>query len=134
MSTQIFVNLPVKDLQKSTDFYLGLGYTKNSAFSDDNASCIVVNEHIYVMLLVERFFQTFTKKAICDSSTHTEAILALSTESRQDVDALVNMAAAAGGSPSEESMDAGGMYSRSFQDLDGHHWEVFWMDLAAAGP
>ena len=134
MSTQIFVNLPVKDLQKSTDFYLGLGYTKNPEFSDNNASCIVVNEHIYVMLLVEQFFQTFTKKEICDSSTHTEAILALSADSRQDVDALVNMAAAAGGQPSKESMDQGGMYSRSFQDLDGHHWEVFWMDLAAAGP
>ena len=132
MSTQIFVNLPVKALQQATDFYVGLGYSKNPEFSDDNAACIVVNEHICVMLLVERFFRTFTKKEICDSSTHTEAILALSADSRQDVDALVNMAAAAGGRPSEESMDQGGMYSRSFQDLDGHHWEVFWMDQAAA--
>ena len=133
MSTQIFVNLPVKDVQKATDFYLGLGYSKNPEFSDDNATCIVVNEHIYVMLLVERFFQTFTKKQICDSATHTEAILALSADSKQDVDTLVNQAAAAGGQPSEESMDQGGMYSRSFQDLDGHHWEVFWMDQAAVG-
>jgi len=132
MSTQIFVNLPVKDLQRATDFYLGLGYSKSPEFSDDNATCIVVNEHIYVMLLVERFFQTFTKKKICDSATHTEAILALSADSKQDVDALVNQAAAGGGQPSEESMDQGGMYSRSFQDLDGHHWEVFWMDQAAA--
>ena len=132
MSTQIFVNLPVKDLQRATDFYLGLGYSKNPEFSDDNATCVVVNEHIYVMLLVERFFQTFTKKKICDSATHTEAILALSADTKQDVDTLVNQAAAGGGQPSEESMDQGGMYSRSFQDLDGHHWEVFWMDQAAA--
>ncbi|MDQ3664883.1 MAG: glyoxalase [Actinomycetota bacterium] len=132
MSTQIFVNLPVKDLQQATDFYLGLGYSKNPELSDDNATCIVVNEHICVMLLVERFFQTFTKKKICDSATHTEAILALSADTKQDVDTLVNQAAAGGGQPSEESMDQGGMYSRSFQDLDGHHWEVFWMDQAAA--
>jgi len=131
MSTQIFVNLPVKDLQKATDFYLGLGYSKNPEFSDDNATCVVVNEHIYVMLLVERYFSTFTKKKICDSATHTEAILALSADSKQDVDTLVNQAAASGAQPSEESMDQGGMYSRSFQDLDGHHWEVFWMDQAA---
>ena len=134
MSTQIFVNLPVKDLQRATDFYLGLGYSKNPEFSDDNATCVVVNEHIYVMLLVERFFQTFTKKKVCDSATHTEAILALSADTKQDVDTLVNQAAAGGGQPSEESMDQGGMYSRSFQDLDGHHWEVFWMDQVAAGP
>ena len=133
MSTQIFVNLPVKDLQRATDFYLGLGYAKNPEFSDDNATCVVVNEHIYVMLLVEQFFRTFTKKKICDTSTHTEAILALSADSRQGVDTLVNMAAAAGGRPSEEPMDQGGMYGRSFEDLDGHHWEVFWMDPTASG-
>ncbi|MFD4368446.1 VOC family protein [Rhodococcus sp. NPDC058521] len=132
MSTMIFVNLPVKDLAKSTEFYEGLGYKRNPAFSDDNASCIVVSEEIFLMLLVEPFFKTFTKKEIVDASTSTEAILCISAESREAADALADKALSSGGSFSNEPMDEGFMYGRSFQDPDGHLWEIMWMDPAAA--
>ena len=131
MSTSIFVNLVVKDLQRSTDFYEALGYTRNEQFSDENATCIVISDQIYVMLLVEKFFSTFTDKEIVDANTATEAILALSADSKTTVDALFNKALAAGGKPVKETEDRGFMYSSSFQDPDGHQWEIVWMDPGA---
>lgn len=131
MSTQIFVNLPVRDLEKSKAFFAALGYANNPQFTDENAACIVISDTIYVMLLVESFFQGFTRKTICDARTHTEAILCLSADTRAGVDALADKALAAGGRETLEAKDYGFMYQRSFQDLDGHQWEVVHMDEAA---
>ena len=130
MTTQIFVNLPVRDLDRSKAFFTALGYANNPQFTDENAACIVISDTIYVMLLVEPFFQGFTRKTICDARTHTEAILCLSAESRAGVDALADKAIAAGGSETLEAKDYGFMYQRSFQDPDGHQWEVVHMDDA----
>jgi len=132
MSTQIFVNLPVQDLQRSIDFFTALGYSFDPRFSDENATCLVIDEgHIYAMLLTHDFFKKFTKKQIADAKASTEAILALSAESREAVDELVDKALASGGSASNEPDDQGFMYSRSFQDPDGHLWEVLSMDMSA---
>ncbi|MGI8577404.1 MAG: VOC family protein [Nocardioidaceae bacterium] len=130
MSRHIFVNLPVKDLQQSIDFFTKLGFEFNAQFTDENASCMVISENSYVMLLVEDFFKTFTKKHLCDATTHTEAIVALSADSRQAVDDLVGQALDAGGRPSGDKMGQGPMYGWSFQDLDGHLWEIIYMDPA----
>ena len=130
MSTQIFVNLPVRDLDKSKAFFAALGYANNPQFTDENAACIVISDAIYVMLLVEPFFQGFTRKTIADARTHTEVILCLSADTRAGVDALADKAIAAGGSETLEAKDYGFMYQRSFQDLDGHQWEVVHMDEA----
>jgi predicted lactoylglutathione lyase len=131
MSTQIFVNLPVRDLQASKAFFNALGYATNPTFTNDDAACIVVSDTIYVMLLTEPFFQGFTRKAIGDARTHTEVILCLSAETRAGVDALADRALAAGGRETLEAKDYGFMYQRSFQDLDGHQWEVVHMDEGA---
>ncbi|MBD8080761.1 VOC family protein [Cellulosimicrobium arenosum] len=131
MSTQIFVNLPVTDLDASKRFYTALGYSVNEEFTDENASCIVISDTIYVMLLTEAFAQRFTTKAIADATTTTEVINALSTDSRAEVDRLADAALAAGASPVVEPQDEGFMYSRSFADLDGHQWEVLFMDASA---
>jgi uncharacterized protein len=131
MHSQIFVNLPVKDLKRAVDFYTKLGYTFNPQFTDENATCMIVSDDAYVMLLVRDRFKDFTKKQICDTATHTEGLFALTCESRNEVDALVNTAIAAGGTHAQDPMDHGFMYGWSFYDLDGHHWEVFWMDPAA---
>jgi hypothetical protein len=134
MPTMIFVNLPVKDLDKSKQFFTELGFSINQQFTDEKASSIVISDTIYLMLLVEPFFKTFTKKDVADSSTTTEAIIALSADSREAVDALVDKAIAAGAGPSNEPMDDGFMYARSFADPDGHLFEVMWMDPAAVQP
>lgn len=131
MTTQIFVNLPVRDLETSTSFFRALGYVNNPQFTDENAACIVISDTIYVMLLVEPFFQGFTRKTICDARTHIETIICLSAESRAAVDALADKALAAGGRETLEAKDYGFMYQRSFQDLDGHQWEVVHMDEGA---
>ncbi|NUS74557.1 MAG: VOC family protein [Corynebacteriales bacterium] len=131
MSTKIFVNLPVKDLDKAKAFYTELGYSFNPQFTDENAACLVISDDIYAMLLVEKFFQSFTKKSIASSDT-TEAIIALSADSREDVDTLTEKAIAAGGQVVNEPMDEDFMYSRSFYDLDGHHWEIVYMDMSGA--
>lgn len=128
---KIFVNLPVRDLDKSIGFFNQLGFPVNPQFTDENAACLVFSEDIYAMLLVEPFFTNFTKKSIVDAKKGTEAILSLGVESRQRVDELVEKALAAGGESSSEAMDEGSMYMRSFQDLDGHIWEVLYMDPAA---
>ena len=128
MATKIFVNLPVKNLDKSKAFFQALGYSFNPQFSDENAGCLVISEDIYAMLLTEPFFKTFTKKEIADASRSTEAMVALSADSRQAVDELADKALAAGGTQVNDPQDYGFMYSRSFYDLDGHHWEFVYMD------
>ena len=131
MSTQIFVNLPVKDLNKSIAFFTQLGYKFNPQFTDENATCMIVDENIFVMLLVEKYFQTFMPKEICDTATSAEVMIALSFESRTDVDAMVAKAIAAGATTYKDPMDMGFMYQHGFQDLDGHIWEIFFMDPSA---
>lgn len=131
---QIFVNLPVKDLGRSMDFFTELGFSFDQRFTDEKAACLVIDDNIYAMLLTEPFFRTFTKKEVADASRSTEAILALSVESRQRVDELVDRALTVGGRPSNETDDQGFMYGRSFQDPDGHLWEVFYMDMSALPP
>jgi len=128
MKRKIFVNLPVHDLQKSMEFFTTLGFDFNRQFTDDKAACMIVNDDAYVMLLAEPFFKTFTKRDLADTSKSTEALLALSCESRAYVDAIVRKAIDAGGSHAMDPVDHGFMYGWSFYDLDGHHWEVLWMD------
>ncbi|MBP3963006.1 VOC family protein [Paenibacillus lignilyticus] len=127
----MFVNLPVKDLKKSIAFFTAVGFEFNPNFTDDNATCMVIGENIYSMLLVEEYFKTFTKKEIADASKTTEVLIALMVESRQKVDKLVDDAIAAGGHIAKETQDLGFMYQRSFLDLDGHHWEIGYMDESA---
>lgn len=132
MATQIFVNLPVKDLDKSVEFFTKLGYTFNAQFTNEQATCMNISDTIFVMLLVEPFFQTFTTKAIADATKTVESIICLSADSRDAVDALVGKAVEAGATNYKDKIDYGWMYSHSFQDLDGHLWEFAWMD--PAGP
>ncbi|MFI8964888.1 VOC family protein [Streptomyces sp. NPDC053493] len=129
----IFVNLPVKDLGAGKAFYEKLGWTINPQFSDESSACVVVSDTIFVMLLTEEKFRSFTApgKDLTDATKSTEVLITLSAESREKADELADRALAAGGSPAKEPMDMGFMYGRSFADPDGHHWEVFWMDPAA---
>jgi uncharacterized protein len=131
MPTKIFVNLPVKDLERSKAFFAKLGYSFNPQFTDDNAACMVIGEDIYTMLLTEPFFKTFTKKDVADASKTTEVLLALSADSRGKVDEMLGKALAAGAREARASQEYDFMYGRSFEDLDGHIWEVFWMDPSA---
>ena len=134
MATKIFVNLPVKDLNKSKEFFTRLGFTINPQFTDEKAACVVISEDIYAMILTENFFKTFTKKDIADAGKSTEAIIALSADSKEKVNEMADKAIEAGGKQSLDPQDHGFMYQRSFQDLDGHLWEVLWMDPAAINP
>ncbi|MBV8519056.1 MAG: VOC family protein [Acidobacteria bacterium] len=131
MTRQIFVNLAVRDLQQSKQFFTGLGFTFNQQFTDDKAACMIVNEQAFIMLLSEPFFRGFTKLEPADTTKTTEAMLALSCESRAEVDAIVRKAIDAGGRHAMDPVDHGFMYGWSFYDLDGHHWEVLWMDPSA---
>lgn len=131
MAQMIFVNLPVKDLETSKAFWGELGYSFNPQFTDENAACLVFSDTVFAMLLTEARFKDFTKKDITDAVTSTEVILALSADSRERVDELVDAALAAGGSPFNDPQDLGFMYGRSFQDPDHHLWEVIWMDVEA---
>lgn len=132
MATKIFVNLPVKDLYKSIEFFTKLGYTFNPQFTDEKATCMIVGEDIFVMLLVEPFFKTFTKKEIADATKSTESIICLSADSREKVDEMVSKAVEAGGTTYKEPQNHGEfMYGHGYQDLDGHLWEIMWMDPAA---
>jgi predicted lactoylglutathione lyase len=131
VKTKIFVNLPVKDLNETIEFFTKLGFKFNPQFTDENATCMIVGEEIFVMLLVENFFKTFTKKQISDTSKNTEVIVALSVEGREKVDQMINKAIEAGGKESREPQDHGWMYGRSFEDIDGHLWEIIYMDESA---
>jgi len=129
MATNIFVNLAVKNLDKTKEFFSNLGYTFNQQFSDEKAACMVISETIYAMLISEAYFKTFIpNKEISDTSKSKEVLLALSADSRQQVDELADKAIAAGGKNFRDPDDHEFMYSRSFEDLDGHVWEVFWMN------
>jgi hypothetical protein len=134
MSTKIFVNLPVKDLNASKAFFGKLGYTFNPQFTDETAACMVISDDIYAMLLTEAKFKDFTPKAISDAKTSTEVLVALSCESREQVIDLVSKAIAAGGKTYAEPKDYGFMYQHGYEDLDGHIWEVMWMDPSAVNP
>lgn len=131
MATKIFVNLPVRNLNKSVDFFTKLGFKFNPQFTDENATCMIVAEDISVMLLTEERFKTFTPKKICDATKSTEVLVCLSSESRKKVDEMVRKAVAAGGTTYNEPQDHGVMYGHGFQDLDGHIWELLYMEPAA---
>jgi predicted lactoylglutathione lyase len=131
---QIFVNLPIKDMARSRAFFAALGYAFNPQFTNDQGACMVVSDKIFVMLLVEPFFQGFTKKAIADAHTTTEVLICLSCTSRDEVDAQVKKALAAGGTAPNPPQDHGFMYAHGYTDLDGHVWELVYMDPNAAPP
>jgi len=126
-SKHIFVNLPVKDLDKSMEFFSNMGFEFNEQMTDKNAACLIVGSNMYVMLLVEEYFQQFSKKQLSDAKTSTEVIVSITADSRAGVDELVNDALAAGGTASSEKMDNEFMYGWSFEDIDGHLWEVMYM-------
>jgi uncharacterized protein len=128
MSKQIFINLPVKDLKKSITFFKKLGFKFNPQFTDDKAACMIIGENIYSMLLLEKFFKSFTKKKVADAKKTTEVLIAIDVKSRKDVDRMIKKAVAAGGSLYNKPQDHGWMYGHSFADLDGHQWEVLYMD------
>lgn len=130
MATQIFVNLPVKDLQRSIGFFTALGFTFNPQFTDETATCMIVAQDIYVMLLTEPKFQSFTPKPVADATKVTEVLTCLSRDSRAAVDDMVSKAVAAGGKTYREPEDHGFMYGHSFQDLDGHLWELVYLDMS----
>jgi predicted lactoylglutathione lyase len=127
----MFVNLPVRDLERSMEFFSMLGFEFDPRYCDQSAGCMVISAQASVMLLSEPFFQTFTPKQICDTATAIEGLFALSCASRAEVDELVERAVAAGGAPAAATVDRGFLYGGSFYDLDGHHWEVVWMDPGA---
>jgi hypothetical protein len=131
MATQIFVNLPVKSLNESVEFFTKLGFTFNPQFTDETAACMVISDDGYVMLLTEAKFKEFTPKKTADANRSTEVLVALSLDSRTAVDQMVEKAVAAGGTTYKEAQDHGFMYAHGFQDLEGHIWEVFFMEPGA---
>ncbi|WP_028919937.1 VOC family protein [Pseudoxanthomonas suwonensis] len=134
MASQIFVHLPVKDLDRSVAFFTALGFSFNPQFTDENATCMLVGENIFVMLLVEPYFATFTGKPVSDATRQTEVLVALALESREAVDGMVAKVVAAGGNVTQPARDLGFMYQQSFADLDGHQWEPFHMNPDALPP
>ncbi|HEY5970991.1 MAG TPA: VOC family protein [Pseudoxanthomonas sp.] len=134
MAKQIFVNLPVKDLQRSVEFFTALGFSFNPQFTDENATCMIVDDNIFVMLLVDKYFKTFTPKSVADATGSTEVIVCLSCENRAEVESLVGKAQAAGGKTPMPAKDYGFMYQHGFEDLDGHLWELAYMDPNADFP
>jgi len=131
MARKIFVNLPIKDMARSRSFFERLGFGFNPQFSNEQGACMVVSQDIYVMLLVEPFFQTFTGKPVADASRSTEVLVCLSCENRAEVDELVRKARAAGAAVPRPPQDHGFMYQHGFEDPDGHVWELVYMDPAA---
>ena len=129
MKSEIFVNLPVKNLDRAVKFFTHLGFKFNPHFTDQNATCMIINEHAYAMLLVEPFFKSFITKEICDTKKSAEVIMAFSVESKSKVDEMINKAIQAGAieTPKLHKEEFEWMYQRDFQDLDGHLWEIFWM-------
>lgn len=127
MGKQIFVNLPVKNLRKTMEFFTKVGFTFNPEFTNDDATCMVIDENIFAMLLVENFFKTFTQKEIC-ATNNKEVIMAISVNSREEVDNILQNAIDAGGTETRNLSDNGWMYARSFQDLNGHIWEILYIE------
>jgi predicted lactoylglutathione lyase len=134
MPQMIFVNLPVKNLDKSVTFFKALGFSFNPQFTDETATCMVISDTIFAMLLTHEKFASFSPKPITDTSQSIEVLTCLSRDSREAVDAMVKAAVAAGGSTYKEPQDHGFMYGHGFQDLDGHVWELVWMDPGAVEP
>ena len=134
MHKQIFVNLAVADLPKSKAFFESLGLAFNPQFTNEQGACLVLGDNIFAMLLVKDFFKTFTGKPLVDPREATEVLLCVSCESRAEVDAIVAKAVAAGGTAPNAPQDHGFMYGHGFEDLDGHVWELVWMDPSAAPP
>lgn len=132
MSTKVFINLPVADLPRSMDFFAALGFARNPQFTDDSGACIAVSDTVSVMLLTHARFRDFTPKAVCDTSKAVEVLLTLACESREQVDALVARALAAGGSTYDQPEDFGFMYTHSFLDPDGHGWGLVHMSATPA--
>jgi predicted lactoylglutathione lyase len=128
MPKQIFVNLPIRDLEKSMAFYEALGFTVNPQFTDDTAACMVISDTIYAMLLTHDKFKQFTTKQIADATKTTEVLIALSADSKEAVNEMVDAAIEAGGTEPRDPVDYGFMFQRTFDDLDGHTWEIVWMD------
>ena len=128
----MFVNLPVRDLDRAKTFFGKLGFSFDPKFTDDKAACMAVSDAGYVMLIHETFYRTFTKRELCDTTRQNEGLVALSCESRAEVDGLLRKAVEAGGSQAMPANDHGFMYERSFYDPDGHHWAVLWMDPQVA--
>ena len=134
MARKIFVNLPIGNMERSQAFFRGLGFDFNPQFTNEQGACMVVSDEIFVMLLVVPFFQGFTKKAIADATQSTEVLVCLSCDSRAEVDDLVRKAVARGGRTQMPPQDHGFMYGHGFEDLDGHQWELVWMDPDAVPP
>ncbi|SIO53393.1 VOC family protein [Chitinophaga niabensis] len=130
MATKVFINLPVKDLNRSKLFFEGLGYSFNPQFSDENAACMVISDAIYAMLITEPFFRTFTPKEIVDTQKYTEVLICLDAGSKEEVEGVVSKAKELGAVVYKEPQDHGWMYQHSFADLDGHQWEFIYMDMA----
>ena len=130
MATKIFINLPVKDLSKSITFFTNLGFTFNPQFTDEKAGCMVISENIFAMLLTESYFQTFTKKQICDAKAATEVLITLDADSKEGLQQLIEKAKESGGTIYNEPQDHGWMYQHGFADLDGHQWELAYMDIS----
>lgn len=128
MATKVFINLPVKDLDKSISFFSNLGYSFNPQFTDEKATCMIVSDNIFVMLLTETYFKTFTRKQISDAKIATEVLIALDTNSREEVQQMITKAIESGATIYSEPQDHGWMYQHSFADLDGHQWELVYMD------
>ncbi len=131
MIKQIFVNLPVKDLDRAKRFFSALGFTFNPQFTDENATCMILGEHMYAMLLVEKFFATFLTKPMSNAHNATEVLIAIALNSRAEVDTMLHHALASGAKEPRAAQDHGWMYLRVFEDLDGHVWEVTYMDESA---
>jgi predicted lactoylglutathione lyase len=129
---KLFVNLPVRDLARTVAFYKGLGFTFNPQFTDEGGTCMLVGEDAYFMLLTEKRFRDFTNRPVLDPQTHTGGMYAFSVASREEVDRIVKLAVETGGAAAMPPQDHGFMYGWSFLDPDGHHFEPFWMDPAAA--
>ncbi|PBJ11742.1 VOC family protein [Flavobacterium sp. ACN6] len=128
METKIFLNLAVKDLNKAISFFTELGFSFNPKFTNEKGTCLIIGKNINVMLLVEEFYKTFTNKEICNTAKASEVLISISMESREKVDDILEKAVKAGGTDYIEPKDYGWMYQRTFLDIDGHHWEVFFMD------
>jgi len=131
MATQLFVNLAVKDLKKTMDFFSKLGFTFNMQFTDENAACMIINNEAFIMLLQEPFFKTFTRKELVDAHKSTEVLTSISAESKDKVNEILDKALSMGATEAREPQDQSFMFGRSFSDPDGHIWEVFWMDMNA---
>ncbi|MBO9596925.1 MAG: glyoxalase/bleomycin resistance/extradiol dioxygenase family protein [Cohnella sp.] len=130
-SSQTYINLPVKDINRTKEFFGSIGFEFNAQFSDENSACLVVNDNTFVQMLTESYFNTYVSKPIADLAAHSAGIIALSANSRKHADELAEKAYAAGGKPYKDTQDHGFMYVRNFEDPNGHLWEICYFDMSA---